>query len=248
LDEDHRTVQRAERELKDEQRRADQRKVDMQRRQKQMMVESKAMKADEGEVRKARLEEERAKVEEYKNMLDEQQMRNRQPLAPIRGADAVIAGPPGGRRGQDFYREDNLMKQLHDATREAERRDAEKHSRVKEMKQRTQDYLFHQIAERNRNREKALEQKRNLKIQAQAAAAEHLETEQRRMDEARRRNFQYRAELEEQMAAKRAAQRAKQAEDQMSPAERAINQRLIREAQGVMACGGRPEAMRTEDL
>mmetsp|Transcript_101160 Transcript_101160/g.198505 ORF Transcript_101160/g.198505 Transcript_101160/m.198505 type:complete len:103 (-) Transcript_101160:19-327(-) len=98
------------------------------------------------------------------------------------------------------------------------------------MRQTNQDYLFQQIAERNKNREKALEQKRQQKLQAQAASEEHTEAERRRVDEARTKYLQYRDELEKQMEAKREAHKAKTSEDQMTAAERAINRQLIKEA------------------
>jgi len=231
ITEDMQLVQRAAKDLDQERMQLSARKADSKARQRQMMLESTQNKQDVGEAKKVRHEEERKKVQEYHQMLAEQEIRNRPIIPAIRGVDAVIMGPPGGRRGEEFYTEENVMKQLHKANEVADNAEREKIRSLKEQKQSNQDYLFQQIAERNKNRERALEQKRNQKTQAQAATVEYQEIERRRIEEARVKNVQYRLDLEKQIAEKKKAVKPKAFEDVMSPAERAINQLLIKEAE-----------------
>mmetsp|Transcript_134532 Transcript_134532/g.335662 ORF Transcript_134532/g.335662 Transcript_134532/m.335662 type:complete len:502 (-) Transcript_134532:17-1522(-) len=231
MNEDMQLVQRAAKDLDQERQQLSARKADSRARQKQMMLESTQNKQDVGELKRIRHEEERKKVDEYHRMLEEQEIRNRPIIPPIRGVNAVIVGPPGGRRGEEFYTEENVMRQLQLTNEQADRAERDKIRNLKEQKQTNQDYLFQQIAERNKNRERALEQKRNQKQQAQAASVEYQEIERRRIEDARSKNIQYRLDLEQQIAEKKAAVRPKTFEDHMTPAERAINQHLIKEAE-----------------
>lgn len=177
------------------------------------------------------VEVEKRKVQEYRQMLEEQEVRNKQPFRPPRGENVVIKGPPGGRKGDDFYTEESIMQQLHSANELA---DGEEHAKImgsKEKKLSNQDFLFQQMVERNKNRERALEQKKNAKLQAQAATSDYIDSEQRRVDETRRKNVQYRIDLERQIAAKKAAAPGRGAEDVMSSNEKAVNRHLIEEAE-----------------
>lgn len=224
-------VDRAARELLQEKQMFTDRKVWSKTRQVQLLDGVQERKDREDAEKTTKIDEERRKVAEYRQMLEEQEIRNRQPRMPIRGENAVVRGPPGGRKGEDFYTEENVMKQLHAANEIADNEDQAKIKTSKDQKMQNQDFLFQQMVERNRNRDKAMEQKKNAKLQAQSATSEFLATERARIGEVGKKNVQYRVDLERQMASRRAALPGRGAEDLMSSHEKAINQHLIQEAE-----------------
>uniref|UniRef100_A0A7S2PN61 Trichohyalin-plectin-homology domain-containing protein n=1 Tax=Zooxanthella nutricula TaxID=1333877 RepID=A0A7S2PN61_9DINO len=232
FDEDKAAVERAKRELVDETNRNQAKKEAARAHQKLLMQESKSNQSDPRAAREAKIQEERRKVEEFTQMLDEQAQRNRQPVLPIRGAD--VQPVRGGRRGQEFYSEENVAKQLIKANQLAETKEREKHQSKKQAQCETQDFLFRQMADRNKQQEVALEQKNNLKIQAQAETREFQDSESRRLQLERRKNQEYRAALDLQVEAKKAAKKNKQDEDRLTAPEKAINRKLITEAQELL--------------
>jgi len=224
-------VKRAAREMDQERQIFSDRKVFSKQRQMDILHSMQDSRDRKSEVRQTQIDEERKKVAEYKEMLAQQEVRNRQCIPAIRGVGSQIKAPPGGRKGDDFYTEENVMKQLHTANAIADSAEHEKIMTQKTQKLNNQDFLFHQIAERNKNREKALDHKRAQKLEAQAATNDYLGTERKRIDDARSKNERYRLDLERQMAANKAVLPPKGADDAMSPNEKAINQHLIQEAE-----------------
>lgn len=225
--EDSMLVQQAAFELDQEKRRNLERKEESKRKQQQWVTESQGKKYDKS----AQHEDERRKVEEYQQMLKEQEKRNRPAIPAVRGVDAVVEGPPSARRGKDCYAEEIIMKHLHAANTAKANAESDKIRSKGIQKTANKDYLFQQIAERNKNRDRALDQKRAQKLQVEAASAEHQDAEKRRAEEAKMKNVKHRLELEQQIAHNRSARQPKKLEDQMSVREKAINVHLIQEAE-----------------
>jgi len=231
LQEDVDQVDRATREMERERDELAVKKEGSRMRQQKLMLESLAVRGDPKQARRAQHEEELLKVDEYTRMLTQQELRKRPMIGEIRGVNATILGPPSARKGQDFYTEENVMRQLAEANEVADRKERDKIDALRQQKQQNQDYLFQQIAERNRNRERALEQKRNQKLTAQAASREYQETERSRVEEMRTKNVMHRLELEQQMVDRRCNAKPTGSEDKMTGAEKAINQHLIRDVE-----------------
>lgn len=231
LQQDVEQVERAAQDLERDRMEQAAKKEGSRMRQQRMMMESAETKGDPREAKRRQHEEERQKVEEYQRLLGEQEELNRQPVGQIRGVDVMICGPPSTRKGKECFSEECVMKQLKQANDHAERKEREKIDGLREQKHKNQDFLFEQIAERNRNRERALEQKRNQKLDAVAATQEYQEVERRKVEEMRTKNVQHRLELERQMADRSHSVKPSGAEDKMTAAEKAINQRLLREVQ-----------------
>lgn len=175
-------------------------------------------------------EEERKKILEYHKMLEQQEARNKQSLPQPRGGETVKGGLPSGRRGDDVYTEEFLLRQQREANSLAEEAEKQKQQRLKTERETNQDFLFQQMQERKKAKEQAKETKEMQKQTVQAATSEYLTQERRSAEEARMKNIRYRIELQKQIDAKKAAEKSKASEDEMSLAERSMNRQIIEEA------------------
>jgi len=244
LQQDFEQVDRAAKDIERERQNLAARKANSKAHQMGIMLESKEHKGNPKEAKMIRYEEERRQVDEFHQMLADQVQRNKPTIGEIRGVNAVILGPPTARKGQEYYTEENVMKQLNAANDVIDKKERDKIDTLKTERQQNQDFLFQQIAERNRNRERALDQKRNQKMAAQAATQEYHDVERRRVEEMRTKNVSHRLDLEQQILDRqRKNAQPKGAEDKMSPAEKAINQHLIQEAEDLKMEHMSPRAM-----
>lgn len=226
--EDQRLVQKLAHELEQEQKSLLTHKWQSQRCQLQMAEDCSQGKKGRTEDKTQRVEDERRQLKEYVERLERQEMRNKHiPLVP---PDHVVVAKQG-RRGEDMYKDENVMKQLHEANRRHDEAELHKKEKLKADRLKNQDFIFQQIAERDRLRRQAHDLKDTMKVAAQVATTEHLDTEQKRINQQRGKNVLYRLELEQAIVAKRSAVKPRQFEDVMSSAEKAINRRLLAEAQ-----------------
>lgn len=232
LEEDQRLVQKAATDLERERKAIEDRKIESKLAQARLAKECLEGKASRADERTKRIEEERKKVEEYRDMLERQEARNKQVIPKVRST-LDTAPQPRRRRGEEiYYDEDLVMRQLLENKRRAEEAEREKIEKMKAERQSNQEFLFQQMAERDRKRHLDSEQKGSQKLAVQAAITDYLETERLKIEEKRNRNIQYRLELEKQIQDKKpiAARQQKLNEDEMSAAERAINRNIISQA------------------
>lgn len=230
-EEEERLVRKAAQEIDKEKEILSARKAIAKQRQQDIKQGMKETNDRREKDRQAKIDFERKKVQEFQDMLKEQEARNRQNIPVIRGVGSVIKAPPGGKKGAEFYSEENVLKQLETKNMRTDMAEQEKIKTKKEQKLSNQDFIFSQIAERNRNRERELERKRQQKQEAQAATDEYLMAEKKRMETTKDKNGRYRVDLETQIAKNKSQAPDRNAGDIMSPNEKAINQHLIQDAE-----------------
>jgi len=230
-EEEGRLVRRAAEQIDQEKDMISARKVVAKQRQSDLQKGMKEVRDRRQQDQEDKVAFERMKVQEYQDLLKEQEARNKQNIPSIRGVGAVIKAPPGGKKGREFYSEENVLKQLETKNMMADMAEQEKIKTKKEQKLSNQDFIFSQIAERNKNRERELERKKQSKTDAQVATEEYMSTEKRRIETAKDINERYRVDLEKQITAKKAKAPDRNAGDFLSPNEKAVNRHLIQDAE-----------------
>lgn len=228
LVQDQQLLQKAKVDLDRENARLSQRKDETKLAQAKLASEWQSGKMSRGDSRQVRIDDELKKVKEYIDVLDTQEERKKKVIPKIR-PQPLEAPPASKRRGEEIYFDDDMFKQLvQEKDRKAEEAERDKVERLKVAKQLTQDFLKQQVAEREMQRRSDRDNKGNQRQAAQAAVAEHLQSEKKRSEDLRSRNIQYRDELQKQIDLKKSLVRV--TEDEMSLAEKAINRRLLQEA------------------
>jgi len=186
------------------------------------------------EQRKMQVEEERRKVREYHQMLQEQQVRNAQQIPQLKTATEIVA-PPSTYRGKEAYSDDKLVQEGKLRMQQAEEDERQRIERLRAARQHTQEFLFQQMSERDLQKHQLKDEKTQAKTTAREATLDYLDVERRKIAEQNAQNTNYRLQLEQQISAKKAAQQPKAAEDLMTHHERAINSRLLKESMEMKA-------------
>jgi len=231
---DRSLVQRAARELDQEyEKMCDQKREKLEANLKLVNFMEQEQK-QKNEQRKLQVEEERRKVREYHQMLQEQQVRNQQHIPQLKTATEIVA-PPSTYRGKEAYDDAKMVKEGKERMEQAEEDERQRIERLRAARQHTQEFLFKQMSERDSQKHKLKDEKTQAKSVAQEATLEYLEVEGRRIAEQNAQNTDYRLQLEQQISAKKAARQPKAAEDLMTHHERAINHRLLKESMEMRA-------------
>lgn len=227
LDEDRRIVLRAARELEQE-RCAQQEKKQRMKQAHAKMTSGMTTKMSSAEERQQRIQEERKLTQQYDELMQARQERNKLTAPRIR--EQPKTGPPQSRRrGEEiYYDEDTVTRIYKEAVAKAEDAERAKQARLKAARSNNQAYLFKQIAERDMLKKSAFEQKGTQKAAAEAATAEFQEVESRKALEKRSKYIDHRLELEKQMEDKR--KRQVLADDEMNQIEKAMNRRFFLES------------------
>mmetsp|Transcript_4371 Transcript_4371/g.11001 ORF Transcript_4371/g.11001 Transcript_4371/m.11001 type:complete len:465 (-) Transcript_4371:42-1436(-) len=225
--EDFDLVQKATANLKQEQKEVLEKKNRQRDAMAKLVRECQESRKDHNEVRRQRHEEERLKVREYREMLEMQEERNKQTIPKIREAPTT-APPVAKRRGEEYYSDENIMRQLNEAIKQKDEATLLKEQHQRSARQNNQDFLVQQIEERNRRRREAESKKHEQRVAVQATSDEYVQAEKGRIHQQRMKNIRYRTELEDQILRNRLAK--KDQKDAMSNAEKAINRHLLDEA------------------
>eukprot|EP00928_Gymnodinium_smaydae_P096771 TRINITY_DN8613_c0_g1_i1.p1 TRINITY_DN8613_c0_g1~~TRINITY_DN8613_c0_g1_i1.p1 ORF type:complete len:537 (-),score=105.34 TRINITY_DN8613_c0_g1_i1:189-1799(-) len=204
--EDRHRVKVACRELEAEQRRAMHSKAKRQAALASMADETAARRFSEEEARRERYAQERKNVREYYTILELEEQRNRiQVLSPRGGEANEFPVWPALKRDEGYYSEDSIARQLDDMMRAKDAAERERDQMQRMARKTNQDFLASQIAERDYKRREAAVHKGEQREEAKAASNAHNEAERARVVEQRKRNEDYRRELQQQMGARKAA-------------------------------------------
>eukprot|EP00442_Polarella_glacialis_P009131 CAMPEP_0115120174 /NCGR_PEP_ID=MMETSP0227-20121206/45525_1 /TAXON_ID=89957 /ORGANISM="Polarella glacialis, Strain CCMP 1383" /LENGTH=508 /DNA_ID=CAMNT_0002521775 /DNA_START=57 /DNA_END=1583 /DNA_ORIENTATION=+ len=233
LDEDKRLVQRAAKELEVEQKLTQEKKDEAKSMQSALAREWQEGKKSSTDARAIKVKEEHKFAADYTAMLEKQEARNKYVAPKIRSQPTT--GPVRAkRRGEELYYDEQIvMKIRNDSIERANEAEKAKKDRLQVAKHDNQEFLFQQIAERDRLRRESLENKGSIKVQAEAATADNIHVEKKKAESTRAKNVEYKHELEKQIQLKK--ERVKLSEDEMSTNEKAINKRFIDEAKSAIA-------------
>jgi len=224
---DIKLVKKAALELETEQ------KLNLEKKHKSKIAQAKlaneyqVAKGDPKTARQAQIDLERNKVQEFNEMLEQQERNNKQQLNPTREGlpgQALVGRPPK----YEFYAEDNIMQLQQDATRKKDLADQQKKANLREARQRNQDFLLQQIEEKKLSKRSGTEYKADQRVIVQEAVDTFKKAEKDRLDKTRAKNVAYRVQLEEHIGIRRSAPKDKS--DAMSSAEVAINRHLLQDA------------------
>lgn len=231
MDEDQRLVQRVNLELAFESRISKEKKDRIKKEHIATLDEGLQGKESLKERRAKRIQEEQKIAEDYAALLAQQEVRNRVVIPAARGENVSL--PRSKRRGEEVYSDEKILSKIHKET--LQRQMEEELRKLDQKKQQSlsnQEFLFKQMAEREQQKKQAIDQKSDMKIAAQAASAEFLDDEKRRIATQRAKLSQYKSDLEEQIKIKK--ERKRVGEDEMSQAERAINRQFLNGAAGLL--------------
>ena len=227
--EDRRLILRAAKELEMEKKAVEEKRCERRKAHTALVQEALNDKKKATEGRAQRIEEEKQGLEEYSKFLEAQEARSKASRPRIR--DQTPAAPPHAKRkGEEvYYDPDVVMKIRDEAMARAEQAEVSKQEQLKIERHMNQAYLFQQIAEREENRKRFIdEQKDHQKAAAEAAARAHEQAEKQRVQEQKMKNLEYRQGLDRQIQLKKMMQQLQ--EDQMSGAEKAMNRRYVLDA------------------
>lgn len=226
--EDRRLVKTAAADLARESKEAAEKKVHLVENMQIMAKEVGGLRAAAREEEKRKkVEWELLKVQEFRELSELQEKRNKQNIPKVRGV-GTEAHPKSKRRGEEVYNEDNIMRQLEEAIKQKDAADVRKEVSQRSMRQTNQDFLMQQIEERNQKRRDQETTKGEQRKQVQKASEQFFEAERGRIETQRMKNVQHRQELQLQITARKGVQ--KDDLNAMSDAEKSINRHLIDEA------------------